>query len=396
MVSKKKPSKKVSAKKAATKKASTKKQFSKKKERLVEMSDPFQNKHSDPSNSGSTTLSVNGLSCTFNMPKAVARQKDARGNEVAVGLPPYAPRIGYPVDKFPASPQSWMHGSGKASSYFVPIVPEHGMWLDFNGNSNHTHHVAAVISVQGVNPLTGMKADPIRLEQYKDKCPKHNVDFQQDRFCPSCNFSWHGQNYVSSNSGGPFWIDGFRTEEGVIRQWYFTEEECKGVAAQLIGAERVFAIGIAFYLSKQPKPKPTYRGYYGGAMLCAAGPTSYGAANLGGFESSAKCFSLNSAADEGLECLESVQHFMGEESESAFESTRGDIEAKALKIEIGAGAMITQKIGLDPEKLDFWQDEPAGMLYLNYCDVKTAERILAVGPRQEKKDGFLGGLALKD
>lgn len=354
--------------------------------------DPFKNKYSDPKNSGSTTLTVNGLHCTFNMPEAVARRHDAQGNEITAGLPPYGPRIGYPVDKFPAAPQSWMHGSGKASSYFVPILADHGMWLDFNQNGNHTHHVAAVISVQGINPLTGLKADPIRLEQYKDKCPKHGETFLQDRYCPTCKFEWHPQNYLSSNSGGPLWIDGFRTEDGVIRQWYFTEEECKGVAAQLIGAERVFAIGIAFYLSKLPKPAPRYN-TRGGDMvfLCSAPSAGIGPAmDYSYMEESVSC------NYEPMGAVYNNQRLGSFEAEAAFEEEAASIEASAKKLEIGAGAKIHQKIGADPEKLDFWQDEPAGMIYINYCDISTAARILVAGMRQQRAEGFLAGVNLKD
>ena len=355
--------------------------------------DPFKGKYSDPKNSGSTTLTVNGLHCTFNMPAAVARQHDARGNEVTANLPPYSPRIGYPVDRFPASPNSWMHGSGKASSYFVPILPETGMWLDFNANTGHSHHVAAVVSVQGVNPLTGMKADPIRLEQYKDKCPKHGEAFLQDHYCPTCKFEWHPQNYLSSNSGGPFWIDGFRTEDGVIRQWYFTEEECKGVAAQLIGADRVFAIGIAFYLSKLPKPAPRYNTRGGGHVYLCSASSSLGFAATSYNDSNDSC--LESIADESVG-YEALGDIYNNQRLGSFDAEQASIEKSLKKLEIGAGAKIHQKIGADPEKLDFWQDEPAGMIYINYCDISTAERILAAGQRQQKAEGFLAGVNLKD
>jgi len=155
------------------------------------------------------------------MPKAVQRQYLANGEEKAVGLPPYAARSAFPVDEYPAAPDSWMHGSASESSYFVPIVPEHGMWLDFNTNYVHTHHIAIVPSIQGINPITGLKSDPIRLEQYKNMCPKHQAEFRQDRYCNDCNFKWPAQNYLNtvSTPHGKLWLDGFRAEDGVVRQW---------------------------------------------------------------------------------------------------------------------------------------------------------------------------------
>ena len=87
---------------------------------------------------------------------------------------------------------------------------------------------------------------------------------------------------------------------------------------------------------------------------------------------------------------------LGSFEAEAFVAEAASIEKSAKKLEIGAGAKIHQKIGADPEKLDFWQDEPAGMIYINYCDISTAERILAAGQRQQKAEGFLAGVNLKD
>jgi len=325
------------------------------------------------------------------MPKVVRRVKNADGSEGTAGLPPYAPRAAFSVDEYPASPDAWMHGSGEASSYFVPIQPEHGMWLDLTGNSHHTHHVAAVVSVQGVNPLTGLKADPMRLEQYRLRCPKHDVEFQQDRFCPECKFKWHPQNYLCSNSGSAFWIDGFRTEDGTVRQYYFTEEECKGVAAQVLGKDRVFAIGVAFYLSKEPKPKPSYGHIY----MCSSIGGAYGAT------------AYNAAPDYnmGLEslCAQPKGQTMRGGSPrrtrgltKSAENYKREVEANQKMLEIGAGAKIHQTIGADPENLDFWQDKPAGLIYINYCDEATADRIIEAGKRDEYADGFLAGLNLRE
>lgn len=358
------------------------------------ISDPF----ADRKYGQQTTMQVNGFKVTLNMPKAVSRLKNADGSEGIAGLPPYNPRVAFAVDEYPASPDSWMHGSGKASSYFVPILAEHGMWLDFTSNAYHSHHLAAVISVQGVNPLTALKADPIRLEQYRENCPKHNIAFQQDRFCPTCRFKWHPQNYLSSNNGSPFWIDGFRTEEGVIRQWFFTEEECKGVAAQILGAERVFAIGIAFFESKEPKPAPVrrMRGSYNGGpeYFCSAGLETLGSTMPTGFLGcSDKKLSARKSYGAGRQL---GARGLSRSLDSAVEAVKSDVEQNQKRLEIGAGAKIHQTINPDPEGLDFWKPEPSGMIYINYCDVATAEKILAAGKRQELSDGPLAGLNLKD
>lgn len=329
--------------------------------------------------SQNTTMEVNGLKCTLNMPKAVERVRNADGSEGVAGLPPYNQRSAYPVDEYQDSPDSWMRGSATEGSYFVPIEPEHGMWLDFQANMGHSHHVAAVVSVQGVDPLTGMPV-AAKMEQYQDKCPKHNTSFQMNRYCPDCKFEWHPQNYLSSNNGSPFWIDGFRTEDGVIRQWFFTEDECKGVAAQLIGKKRVHAIGIKFFLSKNPKPIMQSRRYayagnlestFGGGPMMSCAPAA-ASANV---YSATKCLASNV-------------------SDSSFRPAR--MRGPVKQLEIGAGAKIKQLINPDPETLDFWQPEPAGTLYINYCDVETANRILDGNKCEKASDGFLQGLKLKD
>ena len=180
-------------------------------------------------NSHDSNMSVNGLTVSLNMPSALTGEGVNR-------LPPYCRQKPFKVDEWHC-PENWMHGSSRASSYFIATEPGRGLWLDFNENSSHKHDVAILISIQGVNPLTGLPTTEMRLEQYKEKCPKHLVPFQQDLFCPTCGYKWSPQNYMSTTGqpSGLLWLDGFRTEDGVIRQYIFTEEEKRGVAAQIIG-----------------------------------------------------------------------------------------------------------------------------------------------------------------
>lgn len=343
---------------------------------------------------GTTVMEVNGLKCSLNMPKVVRRIKNTDGSEGIAKLPPYAPRSAFVVDEFDAAPDCWMHGSGDSSSYFVAIKPEHGMWLDLTDNQHHKHHVAARVTIQGLDPITGFKIDPLRLEQYKTKCPKHDVDLQQERYCPECKYKLPPQNYISTNSGSPFWIDGFRTEDGTVRQYYFTEEEAKGVAAQIIGKDRVFAIGIAFYLSKEPKPKPKFSPFrgYAGSPIFSMSASGVGTADY--------CADFNaekslSAAPKRLASRQRTRRTRGASTKSA-EQVKADVEANQKMLEIGAGAKIRQKLGEDPENLDFWQEKPAGIIYINYCDEETATKIIEAGKREDKADGFLNGLELRE
>ena len=192
-------------------------------------------------------MDSNGFTCTFNLPQA-----NKKGNRT---LPPYSPVKPYLCDHYNC-PEHWMPSTGRLASYFLPVKPDSAMWLDFTSNANKTHDVAVVISVQGINPITGMpQGDPVMI-QYKDECPKCKTAFKANRMCETCGYKWPKQNYLCTTSGQKLWIDGFRAADGMIRQYIFTEETAKGVAANIIGEQRVYAIGLAFFTSKQPKPKP--------------------------------------------------------------------------------------------------------------------------------------------
>jgi hypothetical protein len=54
------------------------------------------------------------------------------------------------------------------------------------------------------------------------------------------------------------WLDGFRTEDGKVRQFYFTEEMAKSIPELMIGKDdTVPAFGFCFYA---PKETPVYEG----------------------------------------------------------------------------------------------------------------------------------------
>lgn len=216
-------------------------------------------------------MESNGLYVGFNMPKKL-EGKFVNGEELPQKLPPYQPRKSFLVDKYPACPKDWMRSEGKAHSYFVPVKEEEGMWLDFNYQET-PYEVACVVSIQGINPITGMPVDDVYLEQYIEECPKHKVKFGPHRFCKECNFKWPKQNYISSTGSlnKAFWLDGFRMADGIVRQYILTSEKMKGVANAIVGEKRVFAIGISFFLSKEkkfvPAPAPKREPEYGAMSM---------------------------------------------------------------------------------------------------------------------------------
>lgn len=371
------------------------------------------------------------LKCTFNMPEKLSSEFNGHEEEYH-DLPPYAPVAAYPVDEYEACPTNWMHGSDVVSSYFVGVKEDHGMWLDFNDCFYNTHDIAVVISVQGINPITGQKMvaeKALKLEQYHKKCPIHNTKFKQDRYCEKCGFKWPGQNYLAT-TGTPetmLWLDGFRTPEGKVRQYIFTEDKMRGVASQLIGEERVFAIGIAYYLSKEKKLYNLKRPAQRVSSVSYSQPMHFTPYHL-----DLRCdgFSGSSAMDCGSPVADMLDLDMGKitsqvdltNNSSSSEQpicgnlnkTKGKIQTQRFgaggmlrgsaqtsskksvkpitpvkKLEIGAGALIKQRVFDDPKMMDYWESEPAGMIYINYCDEETQKKILDAGKRADKKDGFM-------
>ncbi|RLG67577.1 MAG: hypothetical protein DRO11_09970 [Methanobacteriota archaeon] len=379
------------------------------------------------------------LKCVFNMPTKISSEFDG-DEEISHYLPPYAPVDVHPVDEYEACPTNWMHGSDMVSSYFVGVKEDHGMWIDFNECSYHTHDVAIVISIQGINPITGQKmvADKaLRLEQYHKKCPIHNTNFKQDRYCEKCGFKWPGQNYLAT-TGTPemkLWLDGFRTPDGKVRQYIFTEDKVRGVAAQLIGEERVFAVGIAYYLSKHKKPYTSERpkgrsmsGNFGGSpLICNLdGWNKYGdsgspilgigetlssnsgdivdnvdfnffagdSVEIGNSVGNISCNNIGATAGMTPKSTKGVGHIKASKSilraqASVSPSMNVQPVTPVKKLEIGAGALIKQRVYDDPKMMSYWEEKPAGMIYINYCDEETKKKILDGGRRADKKDGFM-------
>ncbi len=347
------------------------------------------------------------------------------------GLPPGCPVQLHAVDEYPGCPADWMHGSAVASSYFMEVKPDRHLWLDLRPLASHTHEVAAVMSVQRLNPMTRQPESALRLEQYRTKCPVHNVDFHQDRFCPECKHTWAPQNYMATTCGynQTFWIDGWRTGPGKIRGFLITAETARGVAAQVLKEERAFAVGIALFLSKEPKPKveqPAYRmpamaggswlghnkslglsdsylnedkggsGYYAGNTLEALGAKvdvqyspdgmskSFG---ISGSHQQLRARSLKPAAVNYVAPSGDME--LGITSADCAESAADP----AAKAEVGAGANIGQDLDkVDPNEPSFWADQPAAFLYLNWAWPGEYAAILAAGRRAEATEGALAGL----
>ncbi len=399
-------------------------------------------------------MTVNKLTVGLNMPEALKSIGEGK-DEQAHPLPPYHARKAFLVDEYPACPKDWLRSSGRIKSYFVPIREGAGLWLDFNQCLAGTpHHAAIVVSAQGVNAITGLPCKDPQLEQYRDECPKHKKAFGPDRLCSDCGFKWPKQNYLTSAAqpNGHLWLDGFRAEDGFIRQYVFTASKMRGVANAIIGEDRVFALGISYFLSKEKRPEPQSSPLRGHTLgFCSMSPEP---------DHDTQAYFLNSAemdmtahvksSDIKYSCnVSGLAGTTGEpgpagaagapgatyNSSSAggtlkYRSASGLIGAKGLmsrkaafptvstrvidnsvllsapaapsapiainnvqvkKLEIAAGARVSQHIFDDPNSLDFYQGEPEGLIVINYCTEEDAIKIIEAGrvDLSGNREGFL-------
>lgn len=156
----------------------------------------------------------------------------------------------YPVDCFKEPLSSWILGQG---NYVVPVDPDWGLWFDWTVNDEM--NTAVLMSIKGMNPITGQRSNGFSLERYVDKCPVHDEPFKEGLFCEKCNFKWPAQNYVSYPNR--LWWDGFRTGDGKVRQFFFTEDLAKSIPELVIGKEdTVPALGFAFFKPKVRRERP--------------------------------------------------------------------------------------------------------------------------------------------
>lgn len=371
-----------------------------------------------------TDMVIKNLKCSINLPNKL------EDNKIVHSLPPYATISPYLVDMYSGCPNNWMHGSDMATSYFVEVEENKGMWLDFNDCFEHNNDVAIVISIQGINPITGQKTDKLRLEQYKEKCPVHSVSFESERFCPECKYKWPAQNYLTttSTSFGLLWLDGFKTPDGTVKQYVFTEELIKGIAHQLIGGDKTYSIGIAFYISKKEKDKSKNNNSYDCIKHIAdnfnLNNSSKSRLPMHELYPMKELYSMkksyDSLWDNNIQYTSSIEKKGGpyatgqvdrcsivvnniykdgivlksiETPDNIIDSVEEISHKKSTKkLEIGAGSLIKQQIYEDDKKIDYWEKKPYGMIYINYCDKITFDNIIKVGKREEKKNGFMENL----
>lgn len=353
------------------------------------------------------------------------------------GLPQGIAAEVFHIDELPYSPESWIRDKG---SYVIPVLPEVGIWFDFRNGTENDLNTAVVLSVKGMNPITGHKMDGIRLEQYKNCCPIHSDRLLGDElFCEKCGYKLAPQNYLCSDNPqiSPMWIDGFRnSSDGKVRQFFFSAEDVRDVASHVIGKENIVpAFGFAFYKTKIERKSQTpllnninnynynfnngyypywydvnwydylywqkkskygkfyndhfYPSYYYNPdnysniqYTCSSSGQGSGGTSMSNVGNNIKADCFYSAGD----ILRSNSLF----SENNPKAPQA-INTVNKSVSIGAGVEISQKLLPDTLELDAWMPEPSEIIRLYFCFPEEFETIKRNGIKQisPKRNGFL-------
>lgn len=317
----------------------------------------------------------NGLFCGINMPKAYSTSDNSSGNK----LPDYRRRRSFLVDDYPDCPSEWGASSQNISKYFTPVKSGSALWLDFNSNFDNEFDVAIVVSIQGVNPITGLPTSNCYLEQYHEKCPVHNTKFQKNRYCKECNYKWPKQNYLSTTNtpSGKLWIDGFRTIDGLVRQYIFTEDVLKGVATHIVGNQRTFSIGISFFLSKIKKNKQQFKFDW---SPWKSSPYTDRIDYISKYQ-----------VGPPINPYQSIQINNSLIRCSNSELNSSTYSCQYTNLDISAGEKIHQTLHDDSESLTYWGEEPAGQIHINYCTEDQCAMIIR-NKKQINSEGFLNNI----
>jgi hypothetical protein len=358
------------------------------------------------------------------------------------GLPSGVPLEVYPSDMFIHYPENWVKGA-----FVVPVKPNKGLWFNFRENSEI--NTAVIMTIKGVNPITGMQTSGFHLEKYETKCPKHGCNFLSERFCPECNYKWPDRSYLSSS---PLWWDGWLNQkDGTVRQFFFSEEELRDVASTILGKENtVPAFGFAFYAPKEPRPESAgiyhndkvYKTSFNGYPTSGTGMLGMGISTPAGSSTNYYCSSLsgtNLCYDSALNevktsgfisggnnsgallgaCLDNVNMetpkirskslskrsmsqetgrravlgcVVGASMEDGLDYERErSMPAPVKEVSIGAGAKINQKLNADPYALDTWKETPDSVMTIYFVFQEKFEELKAKGVRdlEGSKEGIL-------
>ena len=373
-------------------------------------------------NFSTTTLSVGGYSAR------IMEAERLVGDRV-FGLPPGNALKAYRVGQFIKKPDHWIDDNG---SFVVVVKPNKGLWFDWTANDGL--NTAVLPTVKGCNPITGLATEGFSLEKIADKCPKCGDKLNSKNFCKQCGYEHPHQNYVSAPN--TLWWDGFRSEDGSVRQFFFSEDEMRDVASHLIGKENtVPAFGFAFYNKKAEfrKQKPKNEARFGtcstGSVVskggsktvfgsCSGGTLSKGSVgdspvmyfgdnmvHMKGLSSMNLTNSVGDSVDNHVYCCATTDgtslsdmtstaamSFM-DCSLSSEPKSRG-IEVRSKSVSVGAGAKINQQLQEDTAPISEWMDEPDAIMRIYFVFEEEFAKWRSFGMKcvEDVQAGMLKGI----
>jgi len=329
--------------------------------------------------------------------KASLMRAERLVGEQVFALPPGKRLPVFPIAALPGCPDGWVKAAG---SYVCPVDTNWGLWFDFTMNDEY--NTAIIPSVKGMNPITGQKIDSIRMEQYQNKCPIHNTEFSHGRYCEQCDYKWPAQNYVAYPN--TLWWDGFRSPDGHVRQFFFSEEEKRDIAALVMGKENtVPAFGFVFYTPKNPRvvEKEKYKRF---------SQWSNWSNHQNKLQSDNK-ISIGNAYTSSIfnnneEDIMTVQHYSATEAKTSASLSKclrnvavqeaDDFRLANKEVSVGAGAKIDQDLSPDNLSLEQWSEKEAAIIRLYFVFEPQFRDILSKGTRDISgtDTGYLEGLPL--
>lgn len=367
--------------------------------------------------------------------KANIMEAERLAGERTHALPPGSALPVHRVSEFKKHPDNWMEEDG---CYVVPVKPNKGLWFDWT--MNEALNTAVVPTVKGCNPITGLKTDRLGLERYENNCPKHDIKFTDDRYCEKCGYKWPAQNYVAHPNTS--WWDGFRADDGSVRQFFITEDMMRDIASHMIGKENtVPAFGFAFFKPKKTRREAVLDSFTISNNGCGCGHWHCGCGHwyhpfnsgpiFGDVHSSIIPNSINgisnehiylsnnsNSADAHIE-LDSIQCsatgpqnysqdeipvLSQEEAEAKFDlslkfqkksknvlrSMSMSPSAPKKEVAIGAGAKIEQGLIVDPYELDSWKEEPDSIMRIYFVFQNEFDHWKSFGMKD--LDGKINGM----
>jgi hypothetical protein len=325
----------------------------------------------------------------------------------------------FSVDQFEEPLKHWITGPG---NYVVPVESNCGFCFDFT--ENDSLNTAILLSIKGMNAITGRKTTGFSLERYENKCPEHGIDFKDGLFCEKCNFKWPTQNYLSYPN--MLRCDGFRTSEGKVRQFFFTEDLSKSIPELVIGKEdTVPAFGFAFFKAKKQRIREVndnvyypyyiynnnvYYPYYiynnsfyynnkflGHGIQCLVGES--GIEDVACTQNNNVYFNTQYSS-ESSSSKNSINHVNAQfntqnyslSSNANCSNIQHNFQNK--EVGVGAGAEIYQDIKADMLNLSDWEEKPSSVVRLYFVFTEQFNYLKSKGLRDlvGQREGFLAGL----